>query len=403
MHKDFRNLWFGQTISMFGAQITLVALPLVAAMNLSASPLQMGILQAAAFLPYLLLSLFIGVWLDWVPKRPILIAVDLLRALLLSLIPLGWHFGFLSMSLLFLIALLVGCNTVISDIGGTAYLPFVIEHADLAEGNTKLELSNSSATIVGQSLSGALIQALTAPFAIVFNVVSYLFSAIFYSFIEKQERKRKRERGYILCDMREGMAFVFGNNSIRILVITTLMVNLSSFLLDPVFILYITRTIHLSPIFIGLIFSSAGVGALLGAMMAASFAQRLGLAKTLITSLLLASLATFLLPGATFLPKAFAPILIILMRLVNSSMVVIYNIHQRSFRSSLTPDHLQGRMNASIRWIVMGISPVGFLLGGLLGELLGTSLTLIVGATGILCSVIFIALPLIRILDKSVR
>jgi len=393
---------------MFGSQISLVGLPLVAAISLRASPLEMGLLQAVGFVPFLILSLFVGVWVDRKPKRPILILADILRAILLASIPLGWYFGFLSMPLLLVVAFLAGINTVFFDIGSTSYLPFLIENEELTEGNSKLEFSSASATILGQSIGGALIQIFSAPFAIAFDAVSYLFSALCLKLIQKKEVVvvLEEEEQNIWSDIREGTTFVFGNTMIRAIALSAMFFNMFTVMMEPIFILYITRTLRLEPIVIGLIFSSAGVGALVGAVIAQSFAKTMGIGKALISSLLIAGVAACLIPVAVVLPVGPAIVLIIAMYFLDSTMLIVFNINQRSLRSSITPGPLQGRMNASIRVIVMGIVPIGALLGGFLGTMLGTTLTLLVGAIGIVASTIFISFSPLRKLreipEKSV-
>ena len=397
-HKNFRYLWVGQTISLFGTQITLIGLPLVAAISLKASPLEMGILQAVGFLPFLILSLFAGVWVDRKPKRPILICADIVRAMLLVMIPLGWYEGFLSMPLLLAVAFLIGIGTVFFDIGSTSYLPFLIGNEQLAEGNSKLEFSSASATVLGQSIGGALIQIFSPPFAITFDVISYVCSALFLGFIRKKETivVPEGERQNIWSDIGKGTTFVFGNEMIRAIVLAATFFNLFTVMMEPIFILYITRTLRLEPVVIGLIFSSAGAGALVGAFIAMPVMNRLGIGKTLISSLLIAGLAACLIPVAVVLPTIPAVILIIMMYFLDSVMLIVFNINQRSLRSAITPDRLQGRMNASIRFLVMGVVPIGNVLGGLLGGLIGTTLTLLVGAIGIVFASVFIISPSIR-------
>lgn len=399
---DFRNFWLGHTVSMFGVQITLVALPLVAAITLGATPLQMGILQAVEFLPFLVLSLFVGVWVDRAPKRPILIITDILRALLLLGIPLGIYMDALTMPLLYVIAVLVGVNTVFFDIAHTSYLPFLVKREDLIEGNSKLEFSSSSATTVGQSIGGALIQVFSAPFAMLFNVGTYLLSALFLSLVKQKEPpvQTTPEKQNFWKEIREGTSFVFSSKVIRPILIATVIFNLFTYLIEPVFILYLTRTLKLEPIYIGIIFSMSGVGALLGAMIAGKFAQKLGIGKALVSSLLIAGVVSFFIPFATFLPLIPAVLLIMSMYLIDAAMVIVYNINQRSLRTAITPDHLQGRMNASIRLFAMGIVPVGALLGGWLGGEIGTTPTLIVGAVGIASSAIFILFSTVRTIKK---
>ncbi|MDQ0418691.1 MFS family permease [Croceifilum oryzae] len=400
---DFRNFWLGYTISMFGVQITLIALPLVAAISLGATPLQMGILQAVEFLPFLILSLFVGVWVDRKPKRPILIVTDMLRAVILLGVPVCMYFDVLTVPVLYLIAGLVGINTVFFDIAHTAYLPSLVKRDELIEGNSKLEFSSSSATTVGQSLGGIVIQLLSAPFAILFNVGTYLFSALFLSFIKQKEVvvEKPPEEQNMWTEIREGTSFVFNNRVIRPILIATVIFNLFTYFIEPIFILYLTRSLKLEPIYIGLIFAMSGVGALLGAMIAGPFAKKLGVGRALVASLLIAGVVSLLIPLATFLPLIPAVILIMTMYLIDAAMVIVYNINQRSLRTAITPDHLQGRMNASIRVFAMGVVPIGALLGGWLGGEIGTTPTLIVGAVGIMVSAIFILFSTVRRLKKA--
>jgi MFS family permease len=396
---DFRNFWLGYTVSVFGAQVTVVAMPLIAAVTLGASPLQMGILQALEFLPYMFLSLFAGVWVDRKPKRPLLITADLLRALFLTGIPLGIFFDVLSMPLLYVLAVLVGINTVLFDIAHTAYMPIIVERKDLVEGNSKIELSSSSATLVGHSIGGVLIQILSAPIAILVNVATYLGSALFLGLIKQKEPPAApvtKEETNMWSEIREGTSFVFRSRIIRPIMISTLIFNLFTYVMEPIFILYMTRTLELEPIYIGMIFSMAGVGSLLGSFLAGPMANKLGIGKTLVTSLLIAGIGSFLIPSATLLPKVWAVILIMAMYMIDAAMVIVYNINQRSLRTAITPDHLQGRMNASIRVFVMGVVPIGSVLGGWIGGLAGTTPTLLIGAAGILSSSILLSLTPVR-------
>ncbi|MFM9279568.1 MFS transporter [Paenibacillus jiagnxiensis] len=396
---DFRNFWLGHTVSSFGVQITTVAVPLIAALTLEASSLEMGILSAVEFLPFLLISLFVGVWVDRKPKRPLMIIADIVRAVVLIGIPISIYFNILSMPILYVIAAVVGINTVIFEIAHASYLPTVVKNEELVEGNSKLEFSSSSATVVGQSIGGALIQVLSAPLSIIFNVGTYLLSALYLALIKKQEAPIKVPEGTeqnMWADIREGTKFVFHHNIIRPILIGTVIFNLFTYVIEPIFILYISRTLALDPIYIGLIFSMSGVGALLGAFIAGPMANRLGLGKTLVFSLFVAGFVSLIIPVATLLPTLPAVILIMVMYMIDAAMVIVYNINQRSLRQAVTPPNLQGRMNASIRMFGMGVVPIGAVLGGWLGGIIGTTPTLIVGAIGLMCSSIFIIFSSVR-------
>ncbi|ODP30114.1 hypothetical protein PTI45_00567 [Paenibacillus nuruki] len=401
-HHDFRNFWLGHTISSFGVQITTVAIPLIAALTLQASPLQMGILTAVEFLPFLLISLFVGVWVDRKPKRPMMIMSDIIRAIVLIGIPIGLFFDILSMPMLYIIAAVVGINTVVFEIAHVSYLPIVVKKDELVEGNSKLEFSSSSATVVGQSIGGVLIQVFSAPISILFNVGTYLLSAVYLSFIKKKEEIVVVPEGTeqnLWVDIREGASFVFRNNALRAILIGTVIFNLFTYVIEPIFILYISRTLALPPIYIGLIFSMSGVGALLGAFLAGPMVKKFGIGKTLVSSLFLAGFVSLIIPIATLLPLLPAVLLIMVMYMIDAAMVIVYNINQRSLRQAITPHQLQGRMNACMRMFGMGVVPIGALLGGWLGTAIGTTPTLIVGAIGLMCSSIFIMFSSIRTLS----
>lgn len=404
---NFRNLWFGQTLSLFAAEITAGVIPLLAALTLNASVLEMGVLSAVSFLPYLVISLFAGVWLDRLPKRPVIVAADLARGVLLLLVPLAAVLDLLSMPFLLVIAVLIGIGTVIADIGSASFLPSVVGRRDLVDGNGKLEISNNASRMAGEAVGGVLVQVLTAPFALLFNTVAYAASAVFTQRIrvdpdappedddddEEQPDARKPD---FWREVGEGLRFVFGNPIVRTLAITALLFNLFTFFIEPVFLIFITRTLGLEPIYIGLILSSSGVGGVVGAMISGWVSRKLPLGTLLVVTQWLAGGASLLIPVATLVPKPAAVVLIIVMHFVDAVMVIVYNVNQRSYRSAVTPDALQGRMNASIRMIVMGVCPLGALLGGVVGNVLSATTALIIGSLGILSSGVYIAFTRIR-------
>ncbi|TQM85429.1 putative MFS family arabinose efflux permease [Saccharothrix saharensis] len=401
---NFRNLWFGQTLSLFAAEITAGVIPLLAALTLNASVLEMGVLSAVSFLPYLVVSLFAGVWLDRLPKRPVIVAADLGRGILLLLVPLAAVLDLLSMPFLLVIAVLIGVGTVIADIGSASFLPSVVSRRDLVDGNGKLEISNNASRMAGEAVGGALVQVLTAPFALLFNTVAYALSAVFTQRIkvdphaepEDEEEQPDARKPDFWREVGEGLRFVFGNPIVRTLAITALLFNLFTFFIEPVFLIFITRTLALEPIYIGLILSSSGVGGVVGAVISGWVSRKLPLGTLLVVTQWLAGGASLLVPVATLVPKPAAVVLIIVMHFVDAVMVIVYNVNQRSYRSAVTPDALQGRMNASIRMIVMGVCPLGALLGGVVGNVLSATTALIIGSIGILSSGVYIACTRIR-------
>jgi MFS family permease len=381
-HPDFMKLWVGETISLLGSQVTSLALPLTAALILKASAEQMGVLNATQFLPFLLVGLFAGAWVDRRQRRPVLIIGDIGRALLLATIPLAALAGALHMEQLYVIGFLVGVLTVFFDVAYQSYLPSLVGRAGLVEGNSKLELSRSITAIAGPGVAGLLVQILTAPIAIALDAFSFLASAFFLGRITTTEAPPERhEQKHILREIAEGMGVVLGNPSLRAIAACTATSNLFSNISQTVFILYATRDLNLDAAALGVIYGIASVGGLLGALYVARVTRRFGLGYTIIGSMILGGLGWLFAPLASGSWLVAVPLIILGVSL-NAFGGTIYNINQVSLRQTITPHRLLGRMNASMRFIVWGTIPVGALVGGWLGGAIGLRQTLVVGAVG---------------------
>jgi MFS family permease len=401
-HAGFRNLWAGQTASMFGENIFEVAFVVIAAILLHATLIEMGLLSAIGYLPYLLMSLFVGAWLDSRPKRPVIVISDLSRAGLLMLIPIAWWTHELTVPVLMGISLLVGVCNVVSDIGGTSILPAVIERADLVEGNSKLELSSSVSSTTGNALGGTIVQVLTAPVAVIINAALYAVSALFTLAVKVNEPRREPgESGRRLwADIGEGVRFVYQNPTIRTMTLATLVANFFTMALEPVFLIYIARTLHLAPLYIGLILSASGVGAFIGAATSARISRLLPLGRLLTATSIVVGLAALIVPVATYTSKPAAVVLLIFMHLIDGVAVIACNVNLRSYRTAITPDAMQGRMTASIRLVVVGLSPIGSIVGGLIGTWAGVQTALVIIALGILSAAGIIGFSPIRKVER---
>jgi len=379
-HSEFVKLWIGQTISQFGTQVSQLAIPLTAALVLEATPAQMGLLSALEFLPFLVLSLFAGVWVDRTRRRPILIVSDVGRAVLLGSIPLAAVLGALRIEQLYVVGLLMGVLTVFFDVAYQSYLPVLVSREHLVEGNSKLEVSRSVAQIAGPGLAGVLVQLITAPAAVFVDALSYVASVISLLLIHTVEPAPVRHSGSsasMWAELREGLGVVVFNPLLRSIAACTGHSNLFGNAVQAVFVLYVTRELGLEPFLIGLIFAASGPGALIGAVIAGDVARRFGLGATIVGSIFVGALANLLIPlaaGPTWLVTTMLMVNAFVAGLCNP----VYNINQVSLRQAITPDHLQGRMNASMRFIVWGTIPVGALLGGTLGQVFGLWPTIMV-------------------------
>jgi MFS family permease len=402
LNHDFMKLWVGETVSVFGSQVTALALPLTAVLILKASPLEMGILGAVEMAPFLILSLFVGVWVDRLPRRPILIIADLGRALLLGSIPLASIFNVLNMGYIYVAGLLTGVLTVFFDVAYQSYLPSLVYRAQLVEGNGKLEISRSVAQITGPGLAGTLVQLITAPLAITLDAFSFLISALFVGLIGKREpaSASKNQSGNVWAEIGEGLKVVLGSRLLRAIAACTGTSNFFSNMVQAVFVLYAVQELKLEPATLGLVFGAGSVGALVGALVSAKLTQRFGVGFTIIGSAFLFGV------GSIVTPLAAGPIwLIILLLLVGqfigSMSGPIYNITQVSLRQAITPHRLQGRMNASMRFMVWGTMPIGSLLGGLLGGLIGLRPTLLVGSLGLFLPFLWVLFSPVRVLREQ--
>jgi MFS family permease len=380
-HSEFVKLWTGQTISQFGTQVTQLAIPLTAALVLNATPAQMGLLGAFEFAPFLLLSLFAGVWVDRMRRRPVLIVTDIGRTVLLGSIPVAAVLGVLRMEQLYVVALLTGGLTVFFDVAYQSYLPVLVSREHLVEGNSKLEVSRSVAQIAGPGIAGALVQVASAPIAVLVDSLSYVASVLSLSLIRTPEPPpvSAHEHSGMWAQLREGLAVVLGNPLLRSIAGCTATSNLFGNAMQAVYVLFLTRDLGLEPAAIGIVFALGGPGALLGAVVAGPLARRLGLGATIILAILLAGLANLLVPLSVLGGSAIGSTVMLMIAAFGSGLGgTTYNINQVSLRQAITPDQVQGRMNASMRFIVWGTIPIGALLGGALGQLIGVFPTIVV-------------------------
>ncbi len=371
-HRDFMRLWTAQTVSLFGSQVTSLALPLTAALTLRATPAQMGILGAAQFAPFLLIGLFAGVWIDRRRRRPVMIAADVGRAVLLALIPALALLHVLRIEQVYAIAFLAGTLTLFFDVAYTSYLPSLVAHDRLSEGNAKLEGSASAVGLAGPGVGGVLAQLFSPPLALVVDAVSFVFSALSLRTIripEPEPAPHARDEG-VWRGIGQGLRVLLGNRLTRATVAAGATVVLCSSIGSSIFVLYLTRDLRLSPALVGLVYLAGGLGSLPGAVVCGAVTRRLGVGPAIVVAAFVLSISKLLILAAS------GPVVVALAILMVSEVLagfagIIWDINQVSLRQGLTPHHLMGRMNASFRFIVWGTIPLGTLLGGFLGARIG--------------------------------
>ena len=379
-HADFLRLWSAETVSQLGTQVSQLALPLAAILVLDASAFEVALLGALQFLPFMLFTLPAGVWVDRLPRKPILVAGDLLRAVLLATVPVAYALDALTIWQLFAVAFGVGVGTVFFDVAYQSYLPALVRKEQLVEGNSKLEVSRSAAFVAGPGLAGVLVGALTAPFAILLDALSFLGSAGFLARIRtKEERPERTADPHLGRELVEGLRYLLGHRYWRPFAACTATSNFFSQVVGSIFLVYAVRELDLSPQVIGLSLVPVGIGGLAGAVLANRIATRFGVGPTIIGAAVVFGPAALLVPLApTTAPLPFLALSFALLGLAG----IVYNITGISLVQTLTPDRLLGRLNASRRFIVWGTIPLGALAGGLLATAFGLRAALFVGAIG---------------------
>lgn len=384
-NPDFNKLWVGQTISLIGSQVTLLAIPITAAVTLGASSPQMGFLSAIGSAPALIFGLFAGVWVDHHKRRMVLIGSDLGRALVLSIIPLSAIFGTLKVEVLYLVGFLAGTMGLFFNIAYRSYLPGLVGRDKLVKANSRLELSNSVAEIIGPGLAGGLVQIIGAPIAIAVDAFSFLISATSIGMIRAPEPDPSPARinTHLWTEMIQGWHHVFSEGRLRALASCITSLSFFNAIFESVQILFLTRQLGLSAAWLGIIFASGSVGFLLGAIVTDKVDRRIGLGRSLLLGVLLTGGSDLFFPIAGRIHTQWLVIgLLILAQLFFGIGLTMFQIGQVSLRQSLTPNQLQGRMNATLSMLSWGIAPLGALLGGMLGLVIGLSPTLFVAALG---------------------
>lgn len=402
---DFMKLWTGQTISQFGDEITQLAIPLLAIGILGAGAFEMSLLAVVRFLPWILFTLPAGVWIDRLRRRPILIGSDVARALLLASIPVAFLGDWLTLVQVYVVAFLAGTLEVFFDVAYQSYLPSVVERDELVEGNSKLELSRAGSQVVGPTVAGFLIEAVTAPFALAFDAVSYLGAALFVGLIRREEPgpephdPAEGPRPSMWQEARAGVGYVVTNRYLRSIAACTGTANLFGNISGAVLILYLVSEdgLGLTPISLGLIFALGNLGVILGALTGGRLAKAIGIGPTIVASAALAGIAAFAVPLAP--PDDPFWVLVIGGVFVGFG-VVVYNVNQVGLRQAITPDRMLGRMNATMRLIVWGTIPIGALIGGILGTVVGLQAALWVSAIGASLSFLPVLLSPVRSLRE---
>ena len=413
-HPNFLKLWTSDTISQFGTQFSGYAIPFTALL-LTSDPLAFSILNASAFIGFAVFALFIGVYVDRHRRQRIMTLANIGRGIFLGLIPLAAVTGTLTragMPLLYVVSFMVGLLTVFFDVSYQAILPSLVDRSQLVEGNSKLEWSRSGAQVVGPGMAGLVVQAVYPPLAIAIDATSYMASASVLSRI-KQDELIKPSTASVWHDLKEGLAIVLKDKRLRSIAGSTATSNFFSNVIFSILILYLVRQLGYTAAVVGTIFLIGGLGAFGGIALSSRLTRLFGVGPVIIAGMILGGLGT--IPYALANSSLSAPIfsatgipvlgsfrldlnaLILMMGgFVTSIGVVVYNINQVSLRQAIVPKSIQGRMNASMRWIVWGTIPAGAITGGVLAEVFGLREAIVIGVIGGIFSFLWVFLSPVR-------
>jgi len=350
---------------------------------LDASPFEMGVLTAASWLPHLLLSLGAGAWIDRRRgRRDVMVTADVLRALALASVPLAYALGALTLPQLYAVAFLVGAFTVFFDLSYSSYFVVVVPRDAIVDANSKLSASRSASYIAGPSLAGALVQALSAPVALLADAASFLGSAALIRRMRTEEPAVERAHGESLRrQLGVGARFLFGHRVLRSILACATTLNLFNFVLWGVLVLYLAKHLDLSPGLIGLVFSVGAVGALVGAVVAGRVGERIGIGRAVVLGSLVFPAPLVLFALATG-PRPIVIGMLVTGEFLSSVGVMLFDVNANSIQALLTPQSLRARVVGFQRTINYGSRPVGAVLGGVLGETIGLRPTVFVGTVG---------------------
>ena len=383
--KQFVRFWLGESISMIGSSVTGFALPLVAVITLNATPGQMGVLRAVGAAPAILLGLFAGVWVDRVSRKGLLISTGLLAAALIASIPVGHALGPLSFEHLIAVALCFGLLGPFWWPAWNAFLPSVVQRDLLFDANSKLMFSWSATGVIGPGLGGILVQAVGAPFSLLFDAGSFVASSAVLATVRPRVKERHDEDvgGAMLVRIREGLRETFLDPMQRAITIPRAILDFFDAFSLSVIVIYVIREVGLSPGLMGLAFALSSVGFVIGSVVAPRFERRFGVNGAILWGLALVGASPYTMVAASSgLPDWVNVSFFALPGLIGGFGGVIQHAGLQAIRQSITPERLLGRVYASASFLGDVLWLVGALAGGFLGETVGLRPAVVVLAIG---------------------
>jgi MFS family permease len=404
LHRQplFLRFWSAQTISVFGDQVSALAIPLTAILVLHASAFEVGLLTAMTWLPHLVFALPAGVWIDARPhRRRMMIAADLLRAAALATLPVAWWLGGLTIWQLLAVTFAVGALTVCFDLANVSFVLALVQRAQYVEAQGRMMTTRSLSYIAGPSVAGFLVQALGAPVALLADASSFLLSAFALRGTKVKEPEVARPEEPSLKRLAAGFRHLFGDALLRASLLCTSTINFFNFFLTAIFVLYASRTLGLSAGTIGIVLGTGAVGALIGAVIAPRVGRRIGIGRAVVLGAILFPAPLALFPLA-YGSHGVAIAMLIAGEFLATIGVMIFDVSQNSVLALATPDALRTRVFGAYRFVNYGTRPVGALLGGVLGGVIGLRQTLWISVVGSSLGVLFLLFsPMPRLREED--
>jgi MFS family permease len=394
-NREFLKLWAGQTVSEIGSRITRDGLPMAATMILSASATQMGLLAALGGITTFIAGPTAGWLTDRMRRRPILVATDIGRALVLAIIPLAAWQGWLSMAVLYAVVSAAGLLTVFFDVAYQSILPAMVSQEDLLDGNSKLMLSASTAEMIGPALTGFLVQLFTAPRAILLDSVSFLVSAASVLSMRAPEAKVETgDRPAAWHEMFAGLPYVWHHPILRPLALRAATSSFSYGFFAALYVLFAIRELKIQPAVYGILVTLGGISSFLGANLVQWLLKRVTAGQALIGATIVGGLLVLVIPLGR--GPFWGAVCLGISQLLGDLSFPIYYITELTLRQRVSEPSLLGRVNATMQMLFRGVLPIGSLVGGVLGATIGIRETMVLSGTGVLLSSLWLIFSPVR-------
>ncbi len=384
-NRDFLKLWTAQTVSYFGSMFG--ALGLTALVFLDASPLEMGVLAMAQGLPVLLFALIAGVYIDRLPRRPVLIVADIGRFVVLLSVPIAAVLDGLRIEQLYIVAFLVGALELTFNVAYRSYLPALVSRDELLPANARLAATESAAESASPAVGGFVVQAAGGPVAVALDGLTFLVSAVLVAAIKRPEPPRSRAQRTVAAEAREGISTVRHN---PILLALTGAKGTSSFVgsfIGALYAVFLINELGLSPLAMGITIGAGGIGSIFGAWLIGPLSRRIGFGPLMLLSA--GGFYAWLIPAAGG-PREVAFVMIVVAQFCGDPFWTMYEIGAVSLRQAITPDEMLGRVGSTMHLVEAGLAPIGALTAGVLAEAIGVRETLAIAAAGVSSAALWI-------------